>query len=172
MIRFSVIGTAMLICMSILSSCEKGYDYIEEEISPKRFAVVNNVEYQLTNASFTKKSGDINLEAQTVEKDLTIFLTMKNAQWGTEYDLNNESDFGSKSLQITFSDVSKECYTIGIVGGPNQMNVDKGYSTEIRTVETAKAKICKNPDGTYSVFASAKGKGLSFEMDLDNVTRK
>lgn len=169
--RFFAIWTTLLMCMVFFSSCEKGYDYTEEELPPKQLAIVNGVEYQLSKASFSKKSGDINFEASTDSKNLTIKLMLKSAEWGKEYDLNDESNCGSKSLHILFSDISKDSYAIGTMG-PKQLNILKEYSNEIRTVENAKAKICKNNDGTYSVYASANGEGLSFQMDSNDVTRE
>lgn len=168
--RFFALWTAALMCLAFFNSCEKGYDNTEVDLPPIRLATVNGVEYQLTNASFSKKSGDIYFEASTADLNLTIKLIVKDAEWGKEYDLNDDSNCGSKCLHILFSDVSKDSYTIGTMG-PNQLNVLKEYSNEIRVVEDAKAKVSKNSDGTYSVSANAEGEGLSFQMDTDNVTR-
>lgn len=169
--HFITLWTVVMMCMSILSSCEKGYDDPTEEPLVKHLIMVNGVEYKTTTTHLSTQSG-LNFEAKTANDELTVNLVMKDSELNKEYDLNSSTNCGSQYLQVLFSNAGMDSYSVATMG-PNSLNVLKDWGTsEIRELKSATAKICNHPDGTYSVYITAEGNGLSFIMDfIDKVDR-
>ena len=165
--HFIALGATILMCMVALCSCEKGYDEAPEDQSLKRIIVVNGANYHAATTSLSTESG-LNFRAVTTDDELTINLVMKDAELNKEYDLNLGDNCGSKYLQILFSNISKESYSVATMG-PNSLNVINEWGTsELRNLRNANAKISANGDGTYSVTISAEGDGLSFKLDYND----
>ena len=157
-------GAALLMCIFALSSCEHAQEETNEKDTPTRILVVNGVKYQTATTQLTKGSG-LNFKATTANDELTIVLVMKDSELDKEYDLNSESNCGTRYLQVLFSNVSVDSYSIATMG-PKRLNVMKEWGgSEIRDLELAKAKISKNSDDTYTIYITAEGDGLSFQMD-------
>ena len=155
--HFIALGATILMCMVALCSCEKGYDEAPEDQSLKRIIVVNGANYHAATTSLSTESG-LNFRAVTTDDELTINLVMKDAG----------DNCGSKYLQILFSNISKESYSVATMG-PNSLNVINEWGTsELRNLRNANAKISANGDGTYSVTISAEGDGLSFKLDYND----
>lgn len=157
--------TVAVMCMAVLNSCERGTEEDTVDLSSNRTIVVNGVNYKTAATSLSTKSG-LNFEATTINDELTINLVMNEGELNKEYDLNSAINAGGKYIQILFSKSEMDSYSVAMMG-PNTLNVIKEWGTsEQRELKNANAKITKNDDGTYSVFISAEGDGLTFLMDF------
>lgn len=165
--HFIALGATILMCMVALCSCEKGYDETPEDQSLKRIIVVNGANYHAATTSLSTESG-LNFRAVTTDDELTINLVMKDAELNKEYNLNLGENCGSKYLQVLFSKVGMDSYSVATMG-PNSLNVIKEWgASEIHELRNANAKISANEDGTYSVNITAEGDGLSFMLDFND----
>ncbi|MCR5497398.1 MAG: hypothetical protein K6F48_06120 [Paludibacteraceae bacterium] len=165
--HFIALGATFFMCVVALCSCEKGGEEIAEDQSLKRLIVVNGVNYHATDTYLSMESG-LNFRAITTDKELTVNLVMKESELNKEYDLNVGENCGANYLQVLFSNLSMESYSVATMG-PNSLNVINEWgASELRELRSANAKISSNEDGTYSVSITAEGDGLSFKLDYND----
>ncbi len=153
-----------LMCLGAMCSCGDDSDIVIA--NSDQFVTVNGVRYTTAATTLSTNSG-LRFEATTVDEEVSINLVMSDAELNKEYDLNVNGEGGNKYLQVIFSKSDLDSYSVAMMG-PYTLNVLKGWGgSEKRDLKDARAKIARNDNGTYSVYITAEGDGLTFMMDFN-----